>query len=266
MNTPPRLNSVTALAPVHGSQLSARVVRHLLALVQREQLVPGDTVPSEVQIGRELQISRGIVREAYRALAALGVLEIEGGRRPRLRAIDAQVLTKFFEYALTTSQVTLAHVLETRRALEIQTAQLAARYASDAQRRLLVELVVQMRSAGADHARRVASDMAIHTVIAEASGNPLNSLLLGALRAPVEESSRMHFQDSRGADELTRVIDAHEAVVDRVCAGDPLGAASAMSCHFDLALVHVNRQDLARQREQVTDADVLPTVGLRPLT
>lgn len=243
MVTSPHLSAVTAFAPVHGSQLSAKVVRHLLALVRQQHLLPGDTVPSEVQIGRELQISRGSVREAYRSLAALGILEIEGGRRPRLRAIDVQVLTHFFDYALTTSQVTLAHVLETRRALELQTAQLAARYATDAQRRLLRELVGQMRAAGADHARRVASDMAIHNVIAEASGNPLNTLLLGALRAPVEESSRMHFHDSRSASELTRVIDAHEAVVERICAGDPLGAASAMSCHFDLALVHVIRQE-----------------------
>lgn len=53
----------------------------------------------------------------------------------------------------------------------------------------------------------------------------------------------MHFHDSRSASELTRVIDAHEAVVERICAGDPLGAASAMSCHFDLALVHVIRQE-----------------------
>ncbi len=238
-----RPTPVTTLAPIQGSQLSAKVVRHLLELLRRERLLPGSVVPSELQIGRELQISRGSVREAYRALAALGILEIESGRRPRLRVIDAQVLTQFFDYALTTSQVTLGHVLETRRALEIQTSQLAARYATDAQRRLLRELAAQMRSAGADHARRVASDMAIHNVIAEASGNPLNSLLLGALRAPVEESSRMHLHDSRSATELTRVIDAHEAVVERICAGDPLGAASAMSCHFDLALVHVARQE-----------------------
>ena len=53
----------------------------------------------------------------------------------------------------------------------------------------------------------------------------------------------MHLHDSRSAVELTRVIDAHEAVVERICSGDPLGAASAMSCHFDLALVHVVRQE-----------------------
>ena len=67
--------------------LSAHVARHILELVTRERLRPGDRVPSEVQIGRDLQVSRGSVREAYRSLAALGILEIESGRRPRLRMI-----------------------------------------------------------------------------------------------------------------------------------------------------------------------------------
>jgi len=237
------MNTLTIFSSLERPTLSAHVARHLLALINRDQLRPGDTVPSEVQIGRDLQVSRGSVREAYRTLAALGILEIEGGRRPRLRPIDPSVLAQVFDYALNTAQVSIAHALETRRALELQTAQLAARYATDAQRRCMRELVGQMRAAGADHARRVASDMAIHNVIAEASGNPLNSLLLGALRSPVEASSRMHLADTRSESELIRVIDAHDAVVERVCAGDPVGAASAMSYHFDLALVHVQRQE-----------------------
>ena len=222
--------------------LSAQVARHLLSLVNTQQMRPGDAVPSEGQIGLALKISRGSVREAYRTRAALGILEIEGGRKPRLGTIDASVLAQVFDYALTTQQVTVAHALETRRALELQTAQLAARYATDEQRQQLRGFVAQMRAAGADHAHRVAADLAIHSVIAEASANPLNTLLLGALQAPREASSRMHLADTRSASELTRVIDAHEAVVERICAGDAVGAVSAMSYHFDLAMVNVQRQ------------------------
>jgi DNA-binding FadR family transcriptional regulator len=235
--------NLTVLTTFERPTLSAQVARHLLELINGARLRPGDTLPSEVQIGKDLQVSRGSVREAYRTLAALGILEIEGGRKPRLRAIDPSVLGQVFDYALKTAQVNVAHALETRRALELQSAQLAARYASDAQRRLLRELVEQMRSAGADHARRVASDMAIHGVIAEASGNPLNALLLGALRSPVEASSRMHLDDTRGEAEILRVVDAHDAVVSRIVEGDAVGAAAAMSYHFDLALVHVQRQE-----------------------
>ena len=137
----------------------------------------------------------------------------------------------------------MAHVTETRRALELQTAQFAARYASEAQRQTLRELVAQMRSAATDQARRVESDVAIHTVIAEASGNPLNSLLLHALRSPLEAPVRFHFDDRRTEVELIRLIDAHEAIVDRICAGDAVGAASAMPHHFDLSLMQVERRE-----------------------
>jgi DNA-binding FadR family transcriptional regulator len=237
------MDSMPVLSSLERPTLSAHVARHLLELVNRDKLRPGDRVPSEVQIGRDLQVSRGSVREAYRTLAALGILEIESGRRPRLRPIDPRVLGQVFDYALNTAQVTLAHVSETRRAIELQTAQLAARYATETQRCELRELVAQMRSAGSDHARRVASDSAIHTVIAEASGNPLNSLLLNALRTPVEASSSIHFQDNRHESEVIRLIDAHDAIVERICAGDPVGAASAMSYHFDCSIVRVKRAD-----------------------
>jgi GntR family transcriptional regulator, transcriptional repressor for pyruvate dehydrogenase complex len=230
------MDSTNMLSSLERPTLSAQVARHLLELVNRDRLRPGDRVPSEIQIGRDLQVSRGSVREAYRTLAALGILEIESGRKPRLRAIDPKVLAQVFDYALNTAQVNPAHVLETRRAIELQTAQLAARHASEAQRSTLRDLVGKMRAAGTDRARRVASDMEIHAVIAEAGGNPLNSLLLSAMCSPIEASSRMHFDDDRSESELERVIDAHDAVVERICAGDAAGAASAMSYHFDISM------------------------------
>ena len=106
----------------------------------------------------------------------------------------------------------------------------------------------QMRDAGSEHDRRVASDMAIHKLIAEASGNPLNALLLGALSALVEASASMHLADTRSKDEVARVVDAHDVLIQRICAGDPVGAASAMSYHFDLAMVNVQRHGERRQQ------------------
>jgi GntR family transcriptional regulator, transcriptional repressor for pyruvate dehydrogenase complex len=215
--------------------LSAEVARHLLDLVSRERLRPGAFVPSEIQIGRELQVSRGSVREAYRTLAALGILEIESGRKPRLRAIDSKALAQVFDYAVNTAQVSLAQVQQTRRAIELQTAPLAARYATEAHRRVLRELLAEMRAAGSDRARRMASDSAIHSLIAQASGNPLNGLVLSALRSPVEASSRRQSDDDRSDSQLLCLIDAHEDVVESICAGDEAGAAAAMTRLFDMA-------------------------------
>ena len=45
----------------------------------------------------------------------------------------------------------------------------------------------------------------------------------------------------------------------RICAGDPVGAASAMSYHFDQAMVHVQRQEAgAPAGPAAADAAALP--------
>jgi GntR family transcriptional repressor for pyruvate dehydrogenase complex len=234
-----------SLPTLQKPTLSAQVARYLLDLVAQEGLRPGDFVPSEVQISKTLQVSRGSVREAYRTLAALGILEIESGRRPRLQSMKAAVLAQVFGYALSTAQLNPTHVIETRRAIEVQGAQLAARNVTDAQRATLKGLVAQMRSAlgDRDHVRRVTADIAIHTTLAEASCNPLNPLLLAALRAPVEQV--MIIDQSSSEPQLVRLVDAHDAIVERVCTGDAVGAGAAMAMHFDLSVGSMSKDELA---------------------
>jgi GntR family transcriptional repressor for pyruvate dehydrogenase complex len=106
-------------------------------------------------------------------------------------------------------------------------------------------LVAQMRSAlgDRDHVRRVTADIAIHTTLAEASCNPLNPLLLAALRAPVEQV--MIIDQSSSEPQLVRLVDAHDAIVERVCTGDAVGAGAAMAMHFDLSVGSMSKDELA---------------------
>lgn len=224
----------------------AQVARHLLDRISERGLRPGDTVDSEVQICKELQVSRGSVREAYRLLAALGVLEIGSGRRPRVLAVNSNALTQIFGHALQTAHATPLHVLELRRGIEVQTAQLAARFANEQQVTRLRELGREMRAALHDDARRMAADLAIHETLAEASGNPLNGLILTALHDAITHSLREDYTVQHTEIERLRIIDAHEAIIDRVCARDPVGAAAAMACHFDLSVNSLAREQHRR--------------------
>ena len=71
------MEPLTVVSTIDKPTLSSQVAQHLLDLITRERLRPGDEVPSEIQICRDLEVSRGSVREAYRSLAA--------ARRPRDR-------------------------------------------------------------------------------------------------------------------------------------------------------------------------------------
>jgi DNA-binding FadR family transcriptional regulator len=102
-----------------------------------------------------------------------------------------------------------------------------------------------------DHASRMRADMAIHTTLAEASGNPLNPLLLGALRAPLEQVMSIDLGSRRSESELIRIVDAHEVIVERVCAGDAVGAGAAMAMHFDLSVGSMSRTEHAAVSAEV---------------
>src|SRR5687767_260912 len=83
------MNSAVIQLSVKKDTLSSQLIRYLLNRIAQEGLKAGDPAPSEVQVCQDLKVSRGTVREAYRSLAALGILEIESGKRPRVRGPDA---------------------------------------------------------------------------------------------------------------------------------------------------------------------------------
>jgi GntR family transcriptional regulator, transcriptional repressor for pyruvate dehydrogenase complex len=239
---------VTENSALDQDTVSAQVVRHLLDKINSQQLRPGDVVDSEIAVSKELSVSRGSVREAYRILAALGVLEIGNGRRPRVHAVNANALGLMFTHALKIAQATLLHVQEFRRGVEVHGAQLAARFASEEQLARLRSQMADMRGAVSEDARRQQADLAIHRTLAEASNNPLNTLVLTALHSAIEQAVRADHASlrQRSEAETVRLIDAHEAIVERVCARDPVGAGAAMSCHFDLSINSVFRDPWPR--------------------
>lgn len=78
--------------------LSSQVKNHILNLIAEQKLTPGMPVPSEVQLIQKLGVSRGIVREAYRSLAA-PILETHSGKVPRIKKFDDEVLRVVFGFA-----------------------------------------------------------------------------------------------------------------------------------------------------------------------
>jgi len=238
-----------------STTLATQVARHLLERISRERLKPGDAAPSEVQLSHDLQVSRGSVREAYRTLAALGILGIGNGRRPRLQPMSAYVLSQVFGYALTTAQVSANHVLQLRRAIEVHGAQQAANHITGAQKVRLCGMVDEMRASLVEHnhPRRIQADLGFHMLLAEASGNPLYTLLLTSLHGPMELLMSVDLGARRSDAELVRIVDAHELIAERVCAGDPIGAGTAMACHFDLSMASLPISD----EELFADALVL---------
>lgn len=242
----PMTTPVTPLG-LKRDTLSSQVTRHVLDRIAHEALKSGDLAPSEVQLCQDLKVSRGTVREAYRSLAALGFLEIESGKW-RVRGLNSAVLTQVIGFGLRTANITAPQVLQLRRAIEIQAAQLAAQFGTEHQFEVLKSCVAAMSAARGDHSKLIAADVTFHSTLAEATQNPLFALMIQGLRASLEESMEAGLQGMSSREGISSVPTIHEALVERICARDQEGAAKAMAHHFDVPVTAILEAGLSARK------------------
>ncbi|HSI94332.1 MAG TPA: FadR/GntR family transcriptional regulator [Jiangellaceae bacterium] len=209
-----------------------RVVSTLEKLVFSE-LEPGSALPSEAQLADELHVSRLTVREAVKTLQARGLIEVRHGRRPVVARLTATAIEGFFAASVRRDPRNLLDLLEVRRPLEVEIASLAATRVSRTTAAAMEEALAAM-VAGIDDADAFnLADVQFHEALAAASGNQILTFLIEAMAQPLR-ASRLHSRrgDLARGRSLTRVVEEHRRIYERVVDGDPNGAAMAMRAHL----------------------------------
>lgn len=164
-----------------SSALTARIERHLLDTIKTANLSSGMQIPSEVQTVKDLQISRGVVREAYRSLESLGLIEIKSGKRPTIKDPDPASLTKFLDFHRDIGHFSLEAILEAARGIELSAIQLAVQRADDEKRKDLNNIFLELEK-NADKSFAFLSTLKnFHETIIKIAANPVYILFFSAL-------------------------------------------------------------------------------------
>lgn len=227
-----------------GGSLAGQVAAHIRRHIASNRLGPGDTLPGEAEISRQLKVSRPVVREAWNGLAALGLLEVAPGRKPKVARLIGLPMRSVIEQAVTTGQATPLQVLELRRGIEVQIAGLAAERRDEPTLCVMTTTVAQMAECLFDHGRYAELDARLHLQIARAAGNPLHLLLVEACTDTFRGSMRAGLASRVAEAEFRRLQTNHEEIVKAVRDRDATRAASLMEVHFEEAM-----QALMRRRE-----------------
>lgn len=234
---------MTTKIQLESNTLSAQVRDYILSLIARQKLTVGMPVPSEMQLTQELGVSKGVVREAYRSLAALGILETKSGKVPRIKAFDSSVLQVIFSFATLTEQVSSSQILAARRWLEAGCVQMAALNGDEEDFVALKQEMSLIRAEFSDTESFLEHDLNFHLLLSQASKNPLFSILLQALHTQLTHSMRAGLEAQRNNHEYERgIIALHQRVCDCVCNRDAEGAMKAMDEHFNLSSDALNNQ------------------------
>lgn len=206
------------LRPVSRGSTVEAVLDQLRTQVVSGAWRVGDRIPGELDLTRQLQVSRPCVREAIRALAQIGMLEVRRGDGTYVRsANDPRPLLHMVERA------TLREVFEVQLAYDVQAAKLAARRRTEADLERL-DLLLAARAAAADADAFGAADARFHLGVIETTRN---QVLIEAGRffmGRLQESLRTVRLDSE-LPEATQA--AHRAVRDAIAAGDEEAAGRA---------------------------------------
>jgi len=184
-------------------RLADKVAELLKKAILSGQLEPGDRLPPERILGERFGVSRTVIREAVRSLAAKGLVEVRSGSGSVVARVDAAAVTETIRLYVQGASIDRDLIDEVRRLVEVHAAGVAAERATDAD---VADLRARLQEAE------------FHRGIAQATRNPLYVVLLDA------------FAELAG--EHPGPPDAHERILERIAEHDPEGARQAMRQHL----------------------------------
>jgi GntR family transcriptional repressor for pyruvate dehydrogenase complex len=139
-------HSATPLAqftPVRPTRASTEVIAQIREAIFGGRYRPGDRLPTERELARQFGVSRVTIRDALRALEAVGLVEVRVGGHggPYVAEPDIARLTETLATHVQLRGTTFLEMSEARLALELTAARLAAERATDEELEQMRELV-----------------------------------------------------------------------------------------------------------------------------
>ena len=207
-------------------QIAARVI----ALITERELKPGDRLPPERELAATMGVSRSSLREALRALALVGVMEMRQGDGTYLTSLEPEALLRPVALVLSLSDSGLAELFEARKLVEPGLAALAAARIDDEAAAELCARADASAAALDDAEAFMWADIELHALIAKAAENAVLRRLLDSIASMGIASRR---RTGRLAEVREQSALDHREIAAAIAAHDAPAAQAAMLRHLE---------------------------------
>jgi DNA-binding FadR family transcriptional regulator len=227
---------------VRPQSVSSRIVEQVRAALFRGELKPGDVLGSETDLARKFGVSRVPVRDAFKTLQALGIVEVKMGANggAHVAAGDPNRFADALAVQLKLVGISVEEMFDAQIAVEVMAAELAAKRASEGDlanlRAIVSELqaMAQKSFTAATALRFSEIAMDFHATLVEAAHNRALSAQFKALRFALEPVYARRTSNAIAK----RVIAADKAVLDAVAAGDAERASTLIRKRLETIRAH----------------------------
>ncbi len=191
---------------------------------------PGDPLPPETELARQLGVSRNSVREAVKALESTGILESRRGSGVFVREFSFEPLLDNLPYGLMVDVHDVAELLEIRRILELAKIGDAIERLTDEQLATFDALLAEMQKKAETGKSFPSEDRRFHQLLFQNLGNRMLLKLIDVFWLALSHAARSLY----GVDPKPLITYRnHAAIVEALAAGDASAAQAALDVHYD---------------------------------
>ena len=218
------------IQPIKKTRVAEEVADRIRMLILDGTFPQGQPLPSERVLTAQFGVSRGSIRDAFRMLETIGLLETRHGRGTFPHELTVDRLVAPLASMMTYQQDLQGELLDVRRMFEPALARAAATRMTDEDFADLQRILDAQRRKLKTGQSAIVEDTAFHAALARPTRNRVVMSLMATLNDLLVESRTLSLkQKGRPA----KSIEGHEAVVAALRLRDAEGAARAMSDHID---------------------------------
>ncbi|GIW78533.1 MAG: GntR family transcriptional regulator [Gemmatales bacterium] len=226
------------MRPVRRQSLVDSVIEQIQNVITEGDYGPGDRLPTEADLVKQLDVSRTVLREAIGRLRAMGLVTTRGPRGMFVGDTSSlRNCAQLIRSAMAISPQELTQFTEFRRGLECEAVRLAAERATPEDIAELEDLCEQVRNRNSSAEEVFDVDLRFHQKLLSIAGNEL----IANVMAVVQEFMMASIVEGGRGRRHPKTYPQHHAIVEAIRKRDPDAAEHAMREHLDEVLRVINR-------------------------
>lgn len=203
-------------------------------LIEKEIVIgrikPGDMLPTEIELATQLGVHRSTVREGIRSLENSGLIKRVGGKRLIVSVPEQSAVAWYNTRAMALRRVSFFELWEVQMEIEPFCADLAATRITDELAEEMLASLHRLEQNLEDDDAVIAHDIEFHRIIARATRNAALELSVDPVGVLLFSATTTLYQKVPPA--RHRLLQAHRAIADAICAHDPQLAREWMTRHI----------------------------------
>jgi len=210
---------------------SRMVVEQILDKLKAGEIKPGDKLPSQVELAKIFRVGLSSIREAIKALDAMGYVDIIQGKGTHFKKNISPDSLYLIGLKKALEDVSIKNLMKTREIIECSAAELASKSA-DMNKLQRLQKAIKILDQAEYGKNFLEADLGFHIALAEASDNILLCEILKLLVEKVHRHHLVYFSISPTLVKKTK--DTAKQILGHIIKGEGENAAACVRYHLSV--------------------------------